>query len=599
MEQDSNLGQGFSNERDETANVAEYWQIISAKRWLVLSATGLGMLLSIFYISLLPNIYTATDKILVEKVEAGTSKVHQEMVLPSSRGEEDYYGTQVAILTSQNIAKIVASELELNTPYTISAKLIRGTRIISVSVKHRNPEWAAKIANKFAEVYVRESAHEKLFMSRQLLQWIPEENELMSKNVTGNAEPSMSMAPAQDAGDLDKKEFVESLSSVMNDPIVREMKSEKLKVEAELKELSQRYKSGHPNIKELNERLGFVDHEIGDRTRKIVGNLKANLSGEFNVNNIKILEEAVAPARPSEPNRPQGIFLGTMLGFISGVSLAFFSEYSNQKIRIEKDLHSGIHTPFLGYIPLIKGFSKKLTGKFSANHPPLVDVMAGDSVLSDAVASVRTHILFSMPYEKSKRIMLTSAVPSEGKTTTAVLMALSLTTLGRKILLIDADMRKPSSHNCLKIKKEKGLADYLIGAASAEEVIQSVPGSALKAVAAGGNTPNPAELLASDRFRDLLDYASQQFDRVVIDVPPVLYIPDGLIVAKHIHSGVLVCGAGMVDKKAVKAVIDKFEAIGHAFIGIIINRADYEDQGYRFKYYKTYKSYYTKSGVRR
>jgi capsular exopolysaccharide synthesis family protein len=219
-------------------------------------------------------------------------------------------------------------------------------------------------------------------------------------------------------------------------------------------------------------------------------------------------------------------------------------------------------------------------------------ILKVNTALADAVANARTHILFSMPYDKSRRIMLTSAIPAEGKSMIASLLALSLTTLGRKILLIDADLRKPSLHRYLGLRNDKGLADYLVGLATLDEIIQSVKDSPLQIITSGALSRNPSELLASERFRELLDKCGERYDRVVIDVPPVLYIPDGLIIAKVVHTGILVCGAGMVHKKTIRQVREKFDSVGYAFIGAIINRADFDRQGYRYKYYNTYKNYY-------
>jgi capsular exopolysaccharide synthesis family protein len=125
-----------------------------------------------------------------------------------------------------------------------------------------------------------------------------------------------------------------------------------------------------------------------------------------------------------------------------------------------------------------------------------------------------------------------------------------------------------------------------------EEAVQTVTGSTLKIITAGSGSPNPSELLASETFRNMMDNALNEYDRIVIDVPPVLYIPDGLIIAKHVHSGVLICGSGMVTKKIIKSVVQKFDAIGHSFIGLIINRANLEKEHHRYAYYGTYKDYY-------
>jgi capsular exopolysaccharide synthesis family protein len=271
-------------------------------------------------------------------------------------------------------------------------------------------------------------------------------------------------------------------------------------------------------------------------------------------------------------------------------------EYSSQRIKVESDVQQFLNIPFLGYIPEAKEVMVNKTASAASDTPStfesLAEAFKKNAVLADAVASVRTHILFSMPYERSKRIMLTSSIPDEGKSTVAVLLALSLTGLGRKILLIDADLRKPFLHRYLRLENKKGLSDYLVGTASLRDVVCSVSGSDLKVILGGTPSPNPSELLSSERFRELLDEMSKNFDRVVIDVPPVLYIPDGLVVAKCVHSGILVCGSGMVDGKIAKTIKEKFESIGHALIGVVINRANYEQEGYRYRYYHRYKKYY-------
>ncbi len=586
--------QGFEkdplNDQQDGGDASEHLRTILANIWLILAVTALFCLASVVYHSRLPNMYTAGAQILVEKVDVPKSS--QEMMMPSFRGEEDYYGTQLAILTGRKVAAIVAKELEPIPPYAITARRLPKTRIIALSVTQRDPEWAAKIANKFAEVYVREGNREQLFIGEQILKLIPEED-MDSKDV----ELIQQAGSMEQVKQFNKKEYAESLSAITNDPVIQRLRNEKLEIQSRISEMSQRYKPNHPNVRDLQERLQYVENELKERTRRILSNIRATLGGESRISNVKILEEAYPPGIPSSPNRPRGILIHTIMGLMAGVALVIGFERMNQKIRSDRDFKN-VPLPFLGNIPLLEGFSKmkKKSIELKRKAVSLVDALKTDPILSDAIASVRTHILFSMPYEKSRRIMLTSCIPDEGKTTVSVLLSLSLTTLGRKILLIDADMRRPFAHNYVGTRNEKGLSDYLIGQATMEEIVRDIEGSTLKMISAGNQTPNPSELVASDRFKQLLEYAEQHFDRVVIDVPPVLFIPDGLIIAKHVHSGVLVCGSGMVHKKTVQQVKEKFDSIGHSFIGIVVNKVDYAATGGRYKYYQSYKSYYAKAG---
>lgn len=574
----------MNDDHSPVGALADYWRIILGNLRIISILTCGVMALSLVWHSMLPNQYTATTEILIEKTDQ-KSKSYDEVIMPSFRGEEDYYGTQIAILTGRKIRDAVAAQLPLSGKYEVVARRLRGTRIISLSVTHTDPRLSAAVANKIAEVYVRQSGEENLFISRQILELFPDE-----------------YGPDQtQKGGFNRKEFVENLASVGNDPTVQKLRNQKLEVEGQLKELSQRYRAEHPQIRELSERLLFIDQQMSDRIGSITTNVKASLKGEIKISNIRVLEEALAPDKPSAPNRVLGVGMHAFLALMASIVLVLGLEYTNQKIRSEEDLQNQVHIPFLGYVPLSKDISRNKKNRAKAEgsaRASIVEMFKDNGALNDAVASVRTHILFSMPYEKSKRIMFTSCIPDEGKTTVAVLLALSLTGLGRKILLIDADMRRPFIHAHFNLTGGKGLTDYLIGSAAQQEIIRQIPGTQLSLIAGGNPTPNPTELLSSDRFKELLDSVSPEYDRIIIDVPPSLYIPDGLVVARHVHSGVLVCGSGMVHRKTVLAVKEKFAAIGHAFIGAIINRADYEGEGHRYRYYSTYKAYYVKNAKR-
>ncbi|GEM_PF-64948 len=562
---------------------------------IIASITGLIMMCSVLYFSAKPNLYTASIKIIIEKTDMNTPRSSQDMMMPSFRGEEDYYGTQIAILTGRKISQMVAEEIPKARQANVIAKRVRGTRIITLSVVYKDPELAATICNKYGAVFVRESSRENLFMSQQILSLIPDDLDVLTK---GSETAKVADTMEQKLGSkFNRREFAESLSNVANDPIIQRLRQKRIELDAKVAELSQRYKSEHPVLKQAEEQLSYANTEIHERTNVILNNLKANLAGEINITNIRVLEEALPPQSPSSPKRVRGVLLHGLMGLIGSCGFVLFFEHANQKIRTEKDLYPTIRLPFLGYIPYAKNFMKRKRGVTEAKDAEEVSYLEGlreNSVLSDAVASVRTHLLFSMPYEKSRKIMLTSCIPNEGKSTVAALLALSLTTLGRNILLVDGDLRKPYLHSYLGLKNDKGLTDHLIGAISLDEAIRDVPGSTLKMITAGSVSPNPSELLSSESFRILLEKALERFDRVIIDVPPVLYIPDGLVVAKHVHSSVLVCGSGMIFKKIVKTVVEKFDSIGHSFIGVVINRADYEHEKYRYKYFSTYKNYYSK-----
>lgn len=578
------LNEAVSNE------LMENWLTLVSKRWMVLISTAVIAVGLTLYYAQLPDLYEAETKILVEHVEQ-VPKTEQDMVVSTAPAntEEDYYGTQIAIISGRKMAETVEQELGEPVQYSINVKRIRDTRIIALSCKSADPETAARVANKFAEVFVRESSREGLYVTQQILQWIPDDIETLENK------EAMDRISSGLTG-VNKKAFAESFSTIAQDTEIQKLRSDKMSIQTQLHDLSQRYRPEYPEMVELSQRLNYVENQLKQHIKTKLDLMKANLAGKLNITNIRVLEEAVTPSAPAEPDRARGVLLGTVLGFLGVIGFVLFIEGANQKVRTEHDLETACNLPFLGYLPLVKVLlqNKKNVTQHGAEPISVIEAIRQDGLLADSVASIRTHILFSVPYEKSKRIMLTSAIPDEGKSTVAALLAYSLTGLGRHILLIDADMRKPFLHTSLGVPNEKGLTDYLVGNVTIDEVIRTVEGTDLKVITAGRRTPNPSELLASERLRELLDRATEMFDRVVIDVPPVLFIPDALVLAKHVHTGVLVCGSGMVDKKTVRTVKEKFDSIGHSFIGAIVNRADYEHEGYRYKYLKTYTKYYKK-----
>ncbi|PIU40666.1 MAG: hypothetical protein COT00_00500, partial [Candidatus Omnitrophica bacterium CG07_land_8_20_14_0_80_50_8] len=411
----------------------DYLFVLLTHAWAIATVTSICFIVSVFHFFSLPNLYSATATILAEPA-LNAPQSHQGVTMPVLEQAEDYYGTQLTVLISHTIHFQVEKELGTSIAEArLNPWRVHGTRIIALSVTHPKPEMASKIANKFAEVYVRESVHQGTFIGQQILKLLPENAERIVAGDESRTGP----------GGFNKEEFASSLTSVSGDLEIIQLSNEKLTIQSKLTELSQRYKDEHPAIVELKQRLGVIESEINKRRETILSNVKVNLSGAVNITNIKVLEYALTPEWPSEPNRVKGIFLWTMAGFFASVFVVFTLEYTNQRIRAENDVIS-LGICFLGYIPLVKEFLKGQKYHEFPEEPDLVRLLKTNATLADAVANARTHILFSMPYEKSRRIMLTSAIPFEGKSTVAALLAVSLTTLGRKILLVDGDLRKPS-----------------------------------------------------------------------------------------------------------------------------------------------------------
>jgi capsular exopolysaccharide synthesis family protein len=459
---------------------------------------------------------------------------------------------------------------------SMTTRIVPGTQLVELTVKDTNPEMSAKIANALAENYVKKSLHDRLFISDQLLQWFPDEAKALKH-----------AAPMEQLRRLDKEELSTALPSVANDPVIQKIKEEKVKVEADLREYSSRYTEKHPKMKELRSKTEYLDREMKTQMDRIVAGLKANLSGTFNVTNIQIAEFAVVPIQKSGPPR-LGIVLITTFGTTAlCILLCLILDYMNRKIMTEQDVKS-LHLSFLGYLPVIQEL------KSSRKRGKLLTYLEGEKRVNEDVMNFRSSVIFSMPKEKDRIVMCTSAIPAEGKSTVASLLAVSLSHLGEKIVLLDADLRKPIIHECFSLENKEGLSNYLAGKVKWHDIVREVKGmEKLHVITAGEDSPNPSNLLNSETFDQLLVELSQHYERIIIDVPPIMLISDGLIVAKRAHGIIIVFGYGMTHISAALRIRERLELAECNVIGGIINMANIKKLGSDYYYYyRSYHKYY-------
>lgn len=596
-------------EKERMTDWSDYVQIIFNERRLILLVTALFFCGSVAFYSLIPNTYETEVQILVEQL-GNLDNMSPADVTQNFRGEDEYYGTQVAVIMGRKVGERLRAELKTNAPFRLSARRVRGTKIISVTVQSQNRKLAAEAANKAVDIYIQEKAQDDLFVARQMLKWLPSKvesgsaaSETASEAVASATagEPAASAASPRQEASADGKTAEFALPNESADPAYQQLKRDKLDTETRISEMSIRYKRDHPALKEQFERLAYVNQQIKEYKDQMMQSFKAGIMGEFHLTNIKVLSPAPVPTNPSKPRRLRGVLTATVMGFAFAVFLILYIEKVNPRIWHEEEIRDAINVPFMGYIPVISGLvstteKKSRTVVRDANKPSLQTLLRNNRenpLLADSVAFMRTHLFFSVPYQKSKLLMMTSTTPNEGKSTVIALFALSLASMGKKIVVIDADMRRPFLNIHLGLPNTLGLADYLAGEATLKEIVQPVPDSSLRIITGGVFKSNPAQLLSSTtRFKELLDTLIAENDYVLVDAPPVLYIPDGLIIAKHIQGVVLITSAGMIRRQVLQAVKTKFDQMDRPIIGAVINRADHSlDMKYR-RYFRQYKNYY-------
>jgi capsular exopolysaccharide synthesis family protein len=287
--------------------------------------------------------------------------------------------------------------------------------------------------------------------------------------------------------------------------------------------------------------------------------------------------------------------LAAVVGLFLGVGLAFFFEYLDNTVKTPEDVEQLLRLPSFGMIPELScERRRRIHGeKPSSSKSAPVELITCNqprSMLSEAYRNIRTSLLLSFSEQPPKKIVVTSPNPLEGKTTTLINTAISLSQTGARVLIVDADMRKPRIHKVLGNGNGVGLSNFLSGNAKLWSVIRRSDIQNLYYIPAGSSPPNPAELLGSALFRDMVQALAERFDHILIDAPPVLGFADSVILSSAVDGVMLVVTAGKTSRIALQRAKEALLQVNAKILGVVINRVnihhgEYSDYYYRYQYY--------------
>lgn len=317
---------------------------------------------------------------------------------------------------------------------------------------------------------------------------------------------------------------------------------------------------------------------------------ESGISASLPTNNIVVLDTAEMPRSPFKPQRARNIILSMILGLFGGIGLAFFTEYLDSTIKTPEDIEKKIFMPSLGIVPVH-------TDTTDSKNMPVEYISYSDSrsVLSEAYASIRTYLLFSSAGKPPKVMMVTSAQREEGKTTTAINTAISLTKSNAKAILIDADMRKPRIHKVFKVSNTVGLSSFLSGNCEFDsKMIKATKVTGLDILTSGPIPPNPAELLSSYRLRDLIKGLYPLYDFMIFDTPPMLGLADAAIASTQTDGVILVVKSGHTPKEAAQQAKKILEGVDAKILGVVLNGISHSNMKYgNYSYYQYYYQNYS------
>lgn len=444
---------------------------------------------------------------------------------------------------------------------------------------------------------------------------------------------------------IDNPELLATVPAIMNNLVIQGLRNQELDLRTKISEMSEKYGQKHPQmIKSKNElesvrksviaearkmlNAAKIDYEIArnretalnreleDQKREVLSlsqkaidfNVlagesesnkqfyelllkklqEASLSSGINISNAQVIDPAVVPSEPLKPKKLINLLFAVVFGFFGGLMAAIFVEYMDDSIKNAEDVDKLLGLPFLGLVPASK------------TEGPIYMKPDAKTSVSESFRSIRTGILLSTPDAPPKVILVTSATPSEGKTTTAANLAVAMSQMGEKVLLIDLDMRRHNVHELFQLDNAVGISDMIVGRGDLVSVVKQVPDMpGLDVITGGTLAPNPGELLASNRLGAIIAGLRGKYDRIIVDSPPLVVFSDPLILSRLADTTIMVVWGGVTGKDVIMKASQSLANINAKILGVVLNKATSKGKmggyGYGYgsnNYYHYYDSYY-------
>lgn len=670
---------------------SEVWRVI-LKWWWLIAAIVCGCVIAAFALSLLTEPeYRARTTLEINR-EGGVQPVQMGELQPLQMQDRDFINTQAGLLRSRALAERVARGLNLgSTPDfasvssdratrdamaarflegSIAVVPVRDSRLLELTVESTDPALAARIANSYAENFIRANLERRFeatsyarnFLEqrlgtvkarleqseRQLVAYATQQGIVTTNVDSGTGEGGRSEQPIDansllalnQALQLARAERISaeeryrqaqtnrSTTEVLNNPAVQSLTTERAQRQSEYEEKLGIFQPDYPVMRQLKSRIDSLDAAIG----RVTGNVSSSLRSEFaaarakesqldsqvnalksrlldlrsrsiqytilqrevdtnrslydallqrykevgvaggvGTNAVSVVDRAQVPVAPFKPNLPFNVALGLIAGLILGFGSAFALEWMDDTIKTPEDLRTKLGIAPLGIIPALpKGAS--------------VEQDLGDtrSQVSESYQSVRTALQFSTDHGVPKTLLVTSTRAAEGKSSSVLAIAQSISRLGSTVLLIDADLRKPTFRG--PGSDSGGLSNLLAGSDDLEKCIHPTDREGLFLLPAGKIPPNPAELLAGGRFEQILHRATTMFDHVIVDSPPVLGLADAPLLASLCEGTIMIIEAGKIRRVAAVSAVERIRGGGARIMGGILTKFSATQSGYGYGY---------------
>lgn len=559
MEAPNNFSTPYTTNQDTTVinpnllpelDLKMYARVLWHWSWLVLLCTIVaGSGAYIFSILSVP-VYQATTTLLID--EARNSNTSYQDLLTSERIARTYAELMERPTTLAKVAERFNIDVETlrQAISAITVTTIRDTQLVKVAIEGVSPELVAAVADTLPQVFITEIS------AIQTQRFAESKKSLEQQLTTLSNEVNLKQIAIDELGN--------SLTA-----------AEEVRLGELRNELTQ-YKNSYANVLRSYEELRLTEVQ--------------------SVDSIVIVEKATAPTAPIRPRTLINVLLALVVGAMLALGVIFLIEYLDDRVKTPQDLYKVVNTPILGAIAQLPSTGPRKKDEHSLRQESLITANQPRHPITEAYRSLRTSLQFSSVDDAMRSLLVTSATPGEGKTTTAANLAVVLAQSGRAVILIDADIRKPQQHKIFHLPKSPGLTDAMVASNSPLAFFlhdTEVPN--LRVMTSGKEAPNPAELLGSKRMKQVIESLHAEADVLVFDAPPLLAVTDAQVLASQVQGVLLVVNTEKTPRAVVaRAAESLLRGNGHLF-GAVLNRLARSPRSYYY-YYDSYSYYYEEEG---
>lgn len=496
----------------------------------------------------------------------------------------------------------------LSANYSVAEKG-KLTGILGLNYQGQDQEHITKVLNAILVTYSTQNIERRSAESAQTLKFLDEQLPELKKQLDDAERVFNKFRQQYNTVDVTKESELYLTQSIA-------LETKKIELQQQQADLAAKYTAEHPAMREINAQIVALNKQIAalNNTLKQLPDvqrqylqlyrevevktqlytallnsyqqLRIAKAGE--IGNVRIVDTAILPVEPIKPKKLLILIIAIFLGGFLGTLIALFRNMMRTGVKDSAQIENEFDLPVYATVPRSPVQETRMSILKKKKSIPILAVKHNDDIAVESLRSIRTAIHFALSNAKNNIIMIAGPSPEVGKSFISTNLATILAQSNKKVLLIDADMRRGYMHKYFNLDVKPGLAEYLSNLADLNQVIHQTDVSGLSVITRGKNPANPSEMLSSEQFKALMEQLSQQYDHIIIDTPPILAVTDGIIISQYAGVNLLVARYAKSQMKELELSLNRFEQANVKVNGFILNDIQRSSAGYGYGYNYAY-----------